>query len=102
MSVNKLGENFRTAEVGLTCTTSGIVTVGEYLPDGESGKFIMTSAAGDILVEGMDGRNYWLPSVPANQIFPFAFKKVLASGNDWQGNSHTTVNPATFYWFRGI
>ena len=89
MPIIKMNEDNRSSEMGLFPSSSGQITVGSEM--GFVAKFIMTNTAGGILVVGKDDRNYWLPSVPENELFPFLYKKVLATGTDWQGYSRVTV-----------
>lgn len=61
-------------------------------------KFIRCTTSGSILLVGSDGRNHWVPDVPAGELFPFWFTMALASGNDFQGNARTSTDFATAGW----
>ena len=88
-------------QIGLWLNASGTVTIGQKIDVGTASrvKFIRVLSEGNILVEGLDGVNYFLPSVPAGEFIPWQnVKKVLASGTDWQGQSRTTT-ASNIWWY---
>ena len=88
----------RTAQIGLWCRSSGEVTLDAYFP--KEVKFIRALKAGDVLIEGIDGQPYFIPSIGAGEWLPFQCVRVLSSGTDWEGVARKTT-AQNIWWFGG-